>query len=228
MEVASNKTSETIKELRSDQIEERSRVPSDEFIFVQEILHRINNQLTSTIGFVSQIAAHSANCEAKVALAGVIEHLLENARLYGALQMPSNNQLIDAATYLREVCRAISRAKLQHKGVKLTFVECALQLSAAQCWKLGLILAELITNCCRHAFADGGGSIEVELRKNGSRIECRVTDDGSARNDICPGQGLKIVQHLTHGLYGRISQRFGERGSVAIVSFPISEPIESS
>jgi two-component sensor histidine kinase len=157
-----------------------------------------------------------------------MEHLLENASLYRALQMPTNNQLIDAAKYLREVCQAISRAKLRHNAIELTLVECPLQLSAARCWKLGLILAELVTNCRRHAFADRGGSIQVELRKDGSRVECRVTDDGSARKDICPGQGLKIVRHLAHGLSGGISQRFGETGSVAIVSFPMLEPAEGS
>jgi two-component sensor histidine kinase len=225
MDVASNKTSGTIEE---PQTGERSRGSSDELVFVQEILHRINNQLASTIGVVSQIAAHSSNCEVKVALAGVMENLHENAGFYHALQMPKDSQLIDAAAYLRELCQAISRAKLRYSRVKLTLVERPLQLSSAQCWKLGLILTELVTNCCRHAFANGGGSIEVEFRKSGSNVEFRVTDDGSARENIRFGQGLKIVQHLTLGLDGRISQRFGEEGSVAIVSFPILESIESS
>jgi two-component sensor histidine kinase len=224
MDLASNTTPGAIEELHALQTQECSGNSSDELFFVQEMLHRINNQLASTIGLVSRIAAHSASRDAKMALAGVMEHLLENAGLYRALRMPTDNQLIDAAEYLREVCQAISRAKLRHNAIDLTLVECPLQLSSAQCWKLGLILAELITNCCRHAFADRGGSIQVELRKDGSRVECRVTDDGSARKDICPGQGLRIVRHLAHGLSGGISQRFGETGSVAIVSFPMLEP----
>jgi hypothetical protein len=50
-----------------------------DLIFAQEILHRINNQLTSTIGLASQTAARSCSCDVKVALAGVIEHLLDCA-----------------------------------------------------------------------------------------------------------------------------------------------------
>jgi two-component sensor histidine kinase len=220
MHIASKEASDTIEGLRSVQMEELPGRSSDEFIFVQEILHRVNNQLASTIGFVSQIAAHSTNCDVKVALAGVMEHLLENAGVYRALQMPTENRLIDVGTYLRELCQAISRAKLRHNGINLTLLECPLELSSAQCWKLGLIVAELITNCCRHAFSDGGGSIKVEFKKSGSRVECRVTDDGSARENIRAGQGLKIVQHLTHGLDGGISQSFSEKGSIAIVFFP--------
>src|SRR6201989_1065159 len=131
---------------------------SPDLIFAQEITHRINNQLTSTISFASQAAAHSCNCDVKVALAGVIEHLLNDARVYRALQMPTVNCSIDAAQYLRDLCRAISRATLQHKGIDLVLVEQPLQLSSAQCWRLGMIIAELITNACRNAFAAYRGS----------------------------------------------------------------------
>lgn len=199
---------------------------SGELVFVKEIVHRINNQLASTIGYVSHIALHSSDTEVKVALAAVMEHLYEHSRLYRALQVPAANRSIDVGAYLRELCEAISRAKLRPKGIKLTLVEYSLRLSPTHCWMLGMILAELITNSCRHAFAEAGGSIKVEFEKTGCRIECRVTDDGSAPRSICPGQGLKIVQGLAHGLHGEISHRFGETGSVAIVSFPVQESIE--
>jgi two-component sensor histidine kinase len=199
-----------------------------DLIFVQEIIHRINNQLMSTIGFASQTAARSCNCDVKVALAGVIEHLLDCARVYRALQMPTVNRSIDAAQYLRDLCQAVSRATLHHRGIELVLVERPLQLSSAQCWRLGMIIAELITNACRHAFADNGGSIKVEFERRGSRVECRVADDGSAKENIQPGLGLRIIQHLTAGLNGEISQQFGKTGSIAIVSFPIVELMESS
>jgi hypothetical protein len=53
-----------------------------------------------------------------------------------------------------------------------------------------------------------------------------VVDDGSAKENIRPGQGFGIIQHLTAGLNGEISQLFGETGSTAVVSFPIAEPTE--
>jgi two-component sensor histidine kinase len=201
---------------------------SGDLLLVQEMAHRINNELTSTISFVSLTAARSVNGDVKVALAGVLEHLFDHARIYRALQMPTANRWIDAAAYLRELCQAISRSKLQHRGIELVLVEHPLQLSSTQCWRLGLIVSELITNSCRHAFAGGGGSIRVELEKRGRRVECRVTDDGSGAENIRPGQGLKIIQNLARGLNGEIDHRFGDNGVAAIVSFPIAEPIEGS
>jgi len=196
-----------------------------EFFLLQEMMHRINNELTSTIGIISCAVERSNNCDVKVALANVIEHLYDHARVYRALQMPTANRRIDAAAYLRELCQSISRAKLRHNGIELVLVEQTLQLSSAQCWRLGLIVAELITNASRHAFADVGGTIRIELRKRGASVECRVTDDGSGPEYIRPGQGLGIIQQLARGLDGTIDQRFGTKGAVAIVSFPISEPI---
>jgi two-component sensor histidine kinase len=198
---------------------------SDEFLLLQEMAHRINNELTSTIGIIACAAEQSSNCEVKVALAKVTEHIYDHARVYRALQMPTANRLIDAAAYLRELCQSISRAKLRHNGIELVLVEHPLELSSSQCWRLGLIVSELITNASRHAFAVGGGTIRVELTKREANVECRVADDGSGPENIRPGQGLGIIQQLARGLNGKISQRFGAKGAAAIVSFPIEETI---
>jgi two-component sensor histidine kinase len=226
--VGNNATSDRTSEPSPIEVSGCHEGNSPDLIFVQEIIHRINNQMTSTISLASQTAARSCNCDVKVALAGVIEHLLDCARVYRALQMPTVNRSIDAAQYLRNLCQALSRATLHHKGIELVLVERPLQLSSSQCWRLGMIIAELITNACRHAFADNGGSIKVECERRDCRVECRVVDDGSAKENIQPGLGLKIIRHLTEGLNGEISHRFGEAGSIAIVSFPIVEPTESS
>jgi two-component sensor histidine kinase len=225
--VGNNETSDQKSESGPMEVSRCHESSSPDLIFVQEMTHRINNQLTSAISFVSQTAARSCNCDVKVALAGVIEHLLDCARVYGALQMPTVNRSIDASQYVRDLCGAISRATLQHKGIDLVLAAQPLQLSSLRCWMLGMIIAELITNACRHAFADNGGTIKVELERRGCRVECRVADDGSAKENIQPGQGLTIIQHLATGLNGEISQRFGESGSIAIVSVPLIEPMES-
>jgi two-component sensor histidine kinase len=208
------------------QAEEASMNDFGEFLLLQEMAHRINNELTSTISIISCTAERSTNCEVKVALAKVTEHLYDHARVYRALQMPTADRRIDAAAYLRELCQSISRAKLRHNGIELVLVEHPLELNSAQCWRLGLIVSELITNACRHAFAGGGGTIRVELNKRETNVECRVADDGSGPENIRPGRGLGIIQQLARGLNGRIDQRFGAQGSIAIVCFPIEETIQ--
>jgi two-component sensor histidine kinase len=207
----------------SIEIGTRDQPLSGEYLLLRELTHRINNELAATIGFVSLSAARSGDNDVKLALAGVIQHVTNSARIYRALQMPADDDRVDAAAYLRELCQSISRAKLQHKGIELVFVECLLQLNASRCWRLGMIVSELIANASRHAFRDGGGKIQVELLNRETFVECTVTDNGSGSENIRPGQGMKIIRSLVHDLHGTIDHRSGVIGTSAVLSIPLGE-----
>lgn len=208
---------------RSIEVSACSEPASGEYLLLRELMHRINNELAATIGFASLSAARSGNDDVKVALAGVIQQVTDSARVYRALQMPVDDGWTDAAAYLRELCRSISRAKLQHRGIELVFIECPLQLNASRCWRLGMIVSELIANATRHAFRDGGGKIQVELIDGETSVECIVMDDGSGSENIKPGQGMKIIQSLVAELRGTINHRSGTTGTRATLAFPLSE-----
>jgi two-component sensor histidine kinase len=209
---------QNLKEIRSS---DESRF--EEHLLLRELTHRINNELASTISFVTLTAAKSTNDEVKLALAGVIQHIHDFASIYRALQMPAADHWVDATEYLRELCRAISRAKLQHRDIELAFLESPLQLDALRCWRFAMIVSELIANASRHAFCGGGGKIQVELLNRGAAVECSVTDNGCGSENIRPGQGLKIIRSLAHSLGGKIDLRFGARGTIATLSFPLVE-----
>jgi len=198
-------------------------LPPAEHLLLQELTHRINNELASTIGFVRLTAAQSTNNEVKAVLDRVIQHINDFARIYRALQMPVADHWIDAAKYLRELCQSISRAKLQHRGIDLVLFESDLQLSASRCWRLGMIVSELIANASRHAFGGGGGTIQVELLDRDDFVQCTVTDDGTGSHDIRPGQGLRIIRSLAGDLHGTIEHYSGKMGTRTILCFPLHE-----
>jgi two-component sensor histidine kinase len=171
-------------------------------LLMREFSHRINNEFASAIGAIS-IAARSANDEAKAALAAVQDQLQMYARVHHALRMPEHTSRIDAAAYLRQICRAISRSRLESKDIELLLVERTFQMNSERCWRLGLIVSELITNAERHAFRNGGGSIRVELLPSLSLVECRVTDNGTSKANARHGHGLKIVAGLQRASVAR-------------------------
>jgi two-component sensor histidine kinase len=191
-----------------------------ERILLHELIHRINNEFSSLIGAVSRIAARSVNHEVKVALAHIIELLFHYAELHHALQMPENDAHIDAASYLENLCLSISRSKLDGMKIALVLTASPLRLSSERCWQLGMMVYELVTNAARHAFSNGKGEIRVELSRAGKLVECTVVDNGSAPSKVQRGRGLKIVGELVKGLDGRLDQRFGQRGSFSILTFP--------
>ena len=194
-----------------------------EHLLLRELTHRINNELAATIGFVRLSAARSGDDNVKVALAGVIQHLTDSARIYRALQMPADDGWIDARAYLRELCESISRTKLQYKGIELVFMECPLKLEASRCWRLGMIVSELITNASRHAFRGNGGTIQVEILNRETFAECIVIDNGAGSENIRPGQGMKIIRSLVVEIHGTINHCSGTTGTSVILSFPLRE-----
>jgi two-component sensor histidine kinase len=191
-----------------------------ERILLHELIHRINNEFSSLIGAVSRTAARSLNHEVKVALAHIIELLSHYAELHHALQMPDNDTHVDATSYLENLCLSISRSKLDGMKIDLVLTASPLHLPSEGCWRLGMIVYELVTNAARHAFGNGNGQVRVELSRAGKLVECRVVDNGSAPTSVGRGRGLKIVDELVKGLDGRLDQRFGPRGSFSILTFP--------
>jgi two-component sensor histidine kinase len=105
--------------------------------------------------------------------------------------------------------------------MELRLVERTFQMNSERCWRLGLIVSELITNAERHAFRNGGGgSIRVELLPSTSFVECRVTDNGAGEESANRGRGLEIVESLAKSLGGTIDQHFGPQGATAVLIFP--------
>jgi two-component sensor histidine kinase len=93
-------------------------------------------------------------------------------------------------------------------------------MDSERCWRLGLIVSELITNSTRHAFRDNRGLIRVELLPSASIIECRVTDNGASKSIVRPGNGTKIIDRLAKSLGGTLQQHFGQQGAAAVLIFP--------
>jgi two-component sensor histidine kinase len=194
---------------------------SDAQLLLREFTHRINNELTSVICMVALAASRSRTRRVKQALNEVQERLHAYALVQHTLQMPEHVTLVDGAAYLRQLCRAMSRAKLDFRKIDLLFVERPILMSCDRCWRLGLIVSELITNSARHAFGDAGGSIRVELIPLRAILECQVTDNGTCEPRIGSGHGRFIIEGLVRSLGGTITQRFGADGSESIVRIPL-------
>jgi len=195
---------------------------SNDYLLVRELTHRINNEFALMIGLISRVAARSASAEVKDALSDVVNILHDYAGSHRALELPAYSTVIDASDYIRALCRAIRRTKLDLRDIELVLVEHSLHMRSEQCWRLGMIVSELITNSARHAFDDRGGTIRVELSGSGPFAECCVMDNGSTRGYHTPGRGLQIVEALARELNGEIAHRFGAEGALSRLRFPIS------
>jgi two-component sensor histidine kinase len=195
---------------------------ANEHLLVREFTHRINNELALIIGQALLTAARSTNDEVKSALAGVTGLLHHWADVNRALEMPTYNTVINVSDYIRALCQSIRRARLDNRGIELVLVGDPLHMQSERCWKLGIIVSELIMNSVRHAFDGRGGKIQIELSGAGPYLQCCVIDNGSSEGSGVPGQGLKIIEALAKELDGEIVHRFGADGAVSMLIFPLS------
>jgi two-component sensor histidine kinase len=77
-------------------------------------------------------------------------------------------------------------------------------MASDRCWRLGMIVYELVNNAARHAFNGVAGKISVEWRRVVILVECRVSDNGAASHKIGAGRALSIVDELVRRLEGKI------------------------
>ena len=194
-------------------------------MLVGEISHRVLNEYTHAIMTLAIARTETTDLTARSALAAAEHRLLASAAVHRALRPPPAGQPCELGNYLAEVCSALSCANLRDRGVRLTLIPGDVSLAADRCWRVALIVAELVNNAARHAFRGGGGQVLVEVDVDGPTIFCRVSDDGrSSFGEPSPGLGRSIVESLAQALGGAILWRFEPTGTSAMLRIPADPP----
>jgi two-component sensor histidine kinase len=196
----------------------------DGSLLLRELDHRIKGELTSVIYAVSAKAVQSDSVAVKAALLDVADLLHQWGDVHRALHMPEQGHLTDAATYLQRLCLAITKHRLDRLAIRVLFSADDLQLEGERCWKLGLIVSELLTNVARHAQFDARDpELRVELMHVGDVVKCRVSDNGAAPEPVRRGRGLAIIDELVDSLGGRVHSSYAAEGYSFLLTFPLTE-----
>lgn len=196
----------------------------DGLLLLRELNHRVNNELTSTICIISAKAVESDQVAVKAALLDVVDLLHGCADLHKALRMPDPGHPTDAARYLQHLCFSIKKYRRDRLDIRLLCSADDLRLEGERCWKLGLIVSELLTNVARHArFDDRHPEVKVKLLLANNVVRCAVSDNGSASDLTVRGRGLTIVGELAGSLGGRVHASCSAEGSSFLLTFPLTE-----
>jgi len=195
----------------------------DGSLLIRELNHRIRNELTCAISTVSAKAMKTESVVVKAALLDVVDLLTQCADVHGALHMPNRQRLTDAAKYLERLYVSIAKYRLERLAIRGLFSADDLWLEGERCWKLGLIVSELLTNVARHAQFDAEPELRLELLLVGNFVKCRVADNGSAPEPIRRGEGIAIIAELACSLGGRVHTSCAAEGHSFLLTFPLTE-----
>ena len=91
-----------------------------------------------------------------------------------------------------------------------------------------LLLQPLVENAVRHGLREGHGSLRVDVRRKGARLQYTVSDDGTGlpETPVVPGTGLSNISRRLELLFPGdytfdLSARI-PRGAVVTVNFPVA------
>jgi two-component sensor histidine kinase len=191
---------------------------------LDELNHRIKNELASIINLITFKAVWADNVEVKEALSDVVDLLHQHVAVHNILTTPDGDMLLDAGEQLRKLGLAMGRSTLDRMNIHLRLSAETLPLESERCWRLALAVYELVTNVVRHAGFDGrDGQIKIHLMRAGSWVNCQVTDNGSGLGRIKLGRGLRIVGDLASSLGGRIDRTSGPIWNSFSLDFPLTQ-----
>jgi two-component sensor histidine kinase len=187
---------------------------------LEEISHRVMNEYAAAIGDLSLAASRSASAQARSTLTHAAERLRTHADAHRALLAPADEGLVDVAAYLGRLCASMTNALLADREIRLMAEIDEVWLDSGRCWRIGLVVAELIRNAVRHGLAGRSGRIHLMLTKRPGRISCVVSDNGAGEPHCNQGRGRRLVEMLAAELGGTARWRFTPTGCVAGLEFP--------
>jgi two-component sensor histidine kinase/CheY-like chemotaxis protein len=185
------------------------RLLAEKEVLLQEVHHRVKNNLAVIASLLSLQASTLANEEVTYALRASQHRVEAMALIHEQLYATDDLGGVDFAKHTMLLASSLFHSYGIESGRVSWNVQMEpVHLGLDQAVPAGLILSELITNALKHAFPDGrAGTIEIKAARSGGRIELTVGDDGigitgEANLSQPKSLGMQIVKILTRQLKG--------------------------
>ena len=195
---------------------------TQELLYV-ELAHRVTNhfqEVASRLMLQAKDIRDEPSREAFLGIAASVRCMaLVNSRLYRD-QKGIDDQ--DLGAYLSGLAQDLRDALLPPHVTLSAVVENGLIVSAEVATLVGMIVAELMTNARKHAWApDQPGSICVRVHRSGMLIEVEVSDDGRGLPDARPeGVGMPLLDRQVASLKGDFQAESAPGGATFRLRFP--------
>ena len=180
-------------------------------LLLKEIHHRVKNNLQIVLSILN---AQADSLQDQKAIGAVLEsqHRVHSmALIHQNLYQSDNLNQIQAQQYLQEMVETVYSSYHQvGQPVRLQLNIEDLSLNMSTAVPVGLIVTELVTNACKHAFTKAEGELTVSLKADtSSQYRLTVADNGPglpADFDINQAHslGLQLVYGLTQQLDGEL------------------------
>ncbi|MES1152215.1 MAG: histidine kinase dimerization/phosphoacceptor domain -containing protein, partial [Dongia sp.] len=185
-------------------ISERRQAETQQRILLNELNHRVKNNMQLVQSLLSSAARETANPEAKAALREAGDRLAAMAAAQRVLYSSADAMRFQAGDFLEAVCSAMRHSV--PPAIRIESVGAPGEISNESAMPLALILNELLTNAVKHGVHGGAGTIRASLTRDGDCFVLAVEDDGPGFDLEAArprASGLRLVEGLARQLRGR-------------------------
>lgn len=195
-------------------------------VLLQEIHHRVKNNLAIISGLIDLQMDRTDDESARRVLEDSQSRIRSMALVHDKLYRSDSLKGIGMRKYFTDLVEAIHRTFESNEDVSLNVEVEDIMLDLDKVIPCGLLVNELAVNAFKHAFAEGGGVLEVSLRERNGTARLRIADDGPGLPDdfsfsSTESLGMMLVQTFADQLGAEIAVNGGERGASFTFVFPL-------
>lgn len=189
------------------------RLLSEKEWLVQEIHHRVKNNLQIVVSLLESQSAYLQSTEALSAIQDSQNRIYAMSLIHQQLYKTENSASLNMESYLGKLVQYFNDS-LNHSRVNIQVELQSIELDVSQAIPVGLILNESITNAIKYAFpiAKPGQQIVIRLRMDeANNVVLVVSDNGVglpenfSQNSDQWGLGLKLIKGLSEDIGGTCS-----------------------
>ena len=211
------------REVRAGELERMRRI---NFLghALREMDHRTKNNFQIVTSLLTLQANRSGSAEVKAALKEAAERLKAVSAVYDSLA-PSSQGLaaVRLQDQLQQMCDQIRRG-IMPDGIGLETELEPMLVPHETGVAIGIVVNELVTNACKHAFVDRGGSIRVKAWREDGAALIEVADDGAGfdTSKVRNGLGSRLVTAFVQRVQGQSEVRSSSDGTVHRLRVPLA------
>jgi PAS domain S-box-containing protein len=200
-------------------MEQTRRDAETKTILLQEVNHRVKNNLTTIIGLLYAEKRH-INPEYQEVFKDIIQNLINRVQgLATAHTLLSATEWrpLSLSTLVTQIIDSARQTLSPDKQVWVNVTPSTVQVSSQQANHLALIISELATNTFKYALPERQGvNIEVSIRQDSDLIQFEFRDDGPGYlPDVLNEQRYNVGLYLIHNIVAK-----GLRGEVTLQKSP--------
>jgi two-component sensor histidine kinase len=207
-QISLRRLNQVLKRQNDKQVAYLDNLLGEKEILVQEIHHRVKNNLQVILSMLSLQRRASKSDHERLALTESDRRIRVMAKLYEHLYQAEDVTNVNAKDYLKSVFDDALAISSPDQSISGQFISDDIYFDIKTATTCAQIVSELVSNSVKHAFPTGTGTVSLSItRSDGGNVRLRVSDDGIGMNmgldeTKLGSMGLKLVNALIVQLGG--------------------------